>query len=196
MKKILLVFFIISLIFVFVSCEDNTPKDVFHEFMSAVSSADADKVCSHIDSNSSLERYRDLISHADAESVDLIKKIYSKYSYVIISNNVEADSAGGDVIVSDVNNRTMRISLTYVDLPSIRSLCMIEAATGSSMLLMPSQILTSFIEDGTIDKYMLTKEIDVKFVKENGAWKLPLSISNNKELNDALMFTFVSWILG
>lgn len=169
---------------------------MFYEFMTAVSNADAETVCSYIDSNSSLERYRDLILHTDSESVDLIKKIYSKYSYVIISDNVEAESAGEDIIVSDVNNRTMRIKLTYVDLPSIRSLCMIEAATGSSMLLMPAQIVTSFIEDGTIDRYVMTKEIDVKFVKENGAWKLPLSIINNKELNDALAFTFVSWILG
>ena len=195
MKKTLLVFFIISLIFVLVSCENDNPKDVFREIMDAVSSADANKVCSHIDSSSSLERYRDLISRADAESIELIRKIYSKYSYVVISDNVEAEIAGKDTVISDINSRTMRIKLTYIDLAAVRSICMSEAATGSGMS-MPSQTVSSLINDETIDKYLLTKEIDVKFVKEDGIWKLPLSIVNNKELNDAFMFTFVSWILG
>ena len=182
MKKILLVFFIISLVFIFASCEDDNPKYVFREIMDAVSNADAETLCSHIDSSSSLERYRDLISHADDESVDLIRKIYSQYSYVIISENLEADSAGKDTVISDIHNRTMRIKLTYIDLAAIRSICMSEAATGSSMS-MPSQTVASLINDGTIDKYLLSKEIDVKFVKEEGAWKLPLSVINNKELN-------------
>lgn len=163
--------------------------------MTAVSDADAETVCSYIDSGSSLERYRDLMLHADSESINLIRKIYSKYSYVIISDNVEAENAGKDTVISDINNRTMRIKLTYIDLAAVRSVCMSEVATGSSMS-MPSQTVSALIEDGTIDRYLLTKEIDVKFVKEDGVWKLPLSIINNKELNDAFLFTFVSWILG
>lgn len=195
MKRILLFFIVISLVSSFTSCQKDTPRDMFRDFMTAVSDADAETVCSYIDSGSSLERYRDLMLHADSESINLIRKIYSKYSYVIISDNVEAENAGKDTVISDINNRTMRIKLTYIDLAAVRSVCMSEVATGSSMS-MPSQTVSALIEDGTIDRYLLTKEIDVKFVKEDGVWKLPLSIINNKELNDAFLFTFVSWILG
>lgn len=193
--KLVLAFAIIAAVALSsVSCGDVSAGKIFCDFIVAVSNCDIEKANDLVSADTSLERYRFAIENSDEDALAVLKKIYSSFGASVISENVEADNADSDVILTETGKRTIRIKFVYIDLRSLMSVITSEVAISADM---PINILSEYISSETTQKYISSKEIDVVLLKENGEWKLPLSRSVNVDIYDALMLnTFAAWLIG
>ncbi|MBQ0125255.1 MAG: hypothetical protein KBS59_02905, partial [Clostridiales bacterium] len=113
--------------------------------------------------------------------------------FEILSADVERENAGEETVITNTSERIMRIKLTVPDFKALMSLSMSESATSG---MMNSEIIEQFAADGMIEKHIISKEITVKLIRNDG-WTLPISSSENSELYNALMLSsFASWLIG
>lgn len=185
---------ITTVMLLLVSCDDIGAADTFYDFMTAVSLCDGKTASGIVSSDTSLERYCYVLENADDEARSLLYDIYSSFEMTVLSENVEAENVDSDVVITETGKQTIRVKLTYLDLRSIMSIVSSESAASSDV---PSNILSEYIADGTVRRYIVSNEIEVVLIKENGEWRLPLSRNENSYIYDALMLnTFAAWLIG
>ena len=197
MKKIFAAIIAFAFVFVLAACGETKPINAFDKFVSCVKSCDADGAAACVTESSSSDRYFSLIRSADADGAEVMKNLYSLISFTVLSSDVESDEAGGEIIVTDNNTRTIKVKVRYPDFSRLMMLASAERAVSGSNY---TDILEEMYRNGTAEKYVLNGEFLVKIVKENGRWALPLDQSGVRggvNIFESMMLTaFAAWLLG
>ncbi|MBR6049777.1 MAG: hypothetical protein IKP68_01080 [Clostridia bacterium] len=187
---------LLAMVFAFslVSCGEKEPINIFGGFISAIKSCDAKSASACVSSGSSIEKFSDAIALSDDFERETLKDVFSLIGYTVISENVERDEAGSEVVITDKDRQTIRIEISAPDFASLMSLAMSEVMYSSKP---KTDVMRDFLDDGTVGRYVKKMTLDVVIVKESGEWKLPLSQKENKQLYDALKLdSFAPWLLG
>ena len=180
--------------FSLVSCGESAPADVFDHFISSVRSCDAQSASASVLTDSSIERFSDAVASSDDFGRETLKAVYSIIRFTVVSGNVERDEAGSEIVIIDKDRQTIRIEMSAPDFASLMSLAMSEVLYSSKP---KTEVMRDFLDDGTVGRYVKKMTVDVTLVKENGKWKLPFSLKENKQLYDALALdSFAPWLLG
>lgn len=179
-------------VFAFLSCGEKKPVDTFDALMSSVKATDAAGTLECV-SDQAGKDYASLISSADGETLDAVKRLYSYVNYTVLSENVEADEAEGKVVVTDTDHCTVRVKISYPDFGTVMSM------TESEQKIFPSpkaRIIESLFFDAAMSQYIVEGTFDVMLEKSDGEWKIALLGAENREFYDALKITeFLRWIL-
>ena len=185
-------------VFLLVSCGEKTPVDVLGGFIASVKNCDTDGTVNAVVSPASIGGHVYSIAEAkksaDEYGLETLVKIYSTIKYTVISENVEKDEAGSEIVITDKDRQTIRIEISAPDFASVISLTMSEMMYSSKS---KTEVIMDFLDDGTVARHMNKMTVDVVVVKENDGWKIPFSQSENKEFYESLGLSyFASWILG
>lgn len=192
LKKTIALIFVFAFVISFASCGKSEPGDVVHLFLDSIKMCDVSSASGIVYENVGFERYADIISSLDDYSVKVLRSVYAFISYSVISDNVIADEYGGEIVISDNENRIVRLNMTIPDFSSLLSLTVSESAFSP---MTKTEILEKFVSDGTVGKYLTSYTIDVELKKINGEWKLPFSQKDNKQLYDALMLYAFAYLI-
>ncbi len=196
-KRFLSVVIVLASVFALASCGETTPLNVFDSFISCVKACDHDKAVTYVTEKSSGDRYFGLLRSADNDSKELLQNLYSLIKYTVISEDVEADEAGDEIIITNNTTRTMKLKVRYPDFSRLMILAQSERAVSGSTYV---DILNALYSDGTVERYILTADFYVIVIKENGEWKVPLDqngVRGGIGIFDSMKLTaFAAWLLG
>ena len=180
------------------SCGAKAPVDVVGSFISSVRECNTDGAMECVSSPAAIGAHVYSVAEAkrngDEYGIGTLKRLYSLVKYTVISANVELDEAGSETVVSDTGRQTVRIELSAPDFSHLTSLIISETAFSSKPKI---EILSDFIDDGTVGKHLVKSTVDIVLEKNDGKWSIPFSQSENKQFYEALgLSSFASWILG
>jgi|GEM_PF-4464700 len=196
-KKILSLLMLLAFMLAFVSCGETSTLNVLEKFISCLKSCDAEGALELVTEKSSSDRYFALLRSADDDSRELLQNLYSLISFSVLSEDVVAEESGGEIINTDNTTKTMKLKVRYPDFSRLINLAQSERAVSGSTY---TETLNALYADGTVDRYVLTADFYVLFVKENGKWKIPLDqsgVRGGTGIFDSMMLTaFAAWLIG
>lgn len=108
----------------------------------------------------------------DETETEVLRTLYSRLQYTI-----------GEETESAIGRKTLHIKLTLPDMVKIRSLADAQVAT---LGISAAEAIRLLISDGTVDRNLVIREMDVVLEMESDEWKIPYSGAVNADLIEAL----------
>lgn len=186
MKKIIVLFFSVLLLFAVTSCSSKeTPKEVVDNGLTAIKNLDLIKMQEYFDSEDIFEEddiFGDGFEDQNIENVELLVK---NLEYEIIGSNIDDDEA---LVETKITNIDMSIVMKeYITQAFILAMSNIGEEEVDEVALQKEmeELFTDLLMEEDIE--MITIDVDIQLNEVDGNWKIDL----NEELINALFGGFM-----
>jgi|SRR5690554_4070276 len=179
MKKIIVIFFSVVLLFSVASCSSKeNPEEVVANGLTAIKNLDLIKMQKYIDSDDIAEEEDILGDGFEDQDVEYVELLVKNLEYEIISSNIDDENA---VVETKITNIDMNIVMEeYISQAFILAMSNIgeEEVDEKEMQKEMEELFIELLSDEDVE--MTTIDVDITLNDVDGQWKIDL---NNQLIN-------------